>query len=133
MLAKMHSIAEENNLHVHNAVIFDPFAANDLFDIETFMSLESAFGGDERVLFNKIVQTYNAYMDVLSPLKKQPGYAVQGDISDCNLYRTSSGEIGIFDFNRCGDNNLFCDAVMQAVFEARLMDYADDLGDDSFF
>lgn len=25
----------------------------------------------------------------------------------------------MFDFNRCGD----CDAVMQGVFEARLMDY----------
>lgn len=131
MLAKMHDIAEENNLHVHNAVIFDPFAANDLFDIEAFMSLESALNDDERVLFNKIVQTYNSYMDVLSPLKKQPRYAVQGDISDCNLYRTCSGEIGIFDFNRCGDNNLFCDAVMQTVFEARLMDYADDTDDDN--
>ena len=39
-----------------------------------------------------------------------------------NLYQAASGEIGVFDFNRCGDNNLFCDAVMQAVFEARLMD-----------
>lgn len=76
-------------------------------------------------MYDKIVQKYNACMDILAPLKSQPRYAVQGDISDCNLYQTRSGEIGIFDFNRCGDNNLFCDAVMQAVFEARLMDYPD--------
>ena len=47
----------------------------------------------------------------------------------CNLFQTLSGQIGIFDFNRCGDNNLFCDAFMQAVFEARLMEYPDGAGD----
>lgn len=130
LLAKMHNISEENNLHVDNGVLFNPFEANELFDFETFQSLESALGDAERVLFHKIVQKYNAYMDILSPLKKQPKYAVQGDISDCNLYQTCSGEIGIFDFNRCGDNNLFCDLVMQAVFEARLMDYPNDANDD---
>lgn len=126
LLAKMHSISEENSLHVCSKVLFDPFTANDLFDIESFKSLESAFDDSGRVLFNRIVQKYNAYIDILSPLKKQPRYAVQGDMSDCNLYLTSSREIGIFDYNRCGDNNLFCDAVMQAVFEARLMDYPND-------
>jgi len=129
LLAKMHCIAEEHDLHVQNAVLFDPFSENDLFDFEFFLSLKSAFDGAERTLFDQIVQKYHAYMDVLSPLKERPRYAVQGDISNCNLYQTCSGEIGVFDFNRCGDNNLFCDAVMQAVFEARLMDYPDDSGD----
>ena len=54
---------------------------------------------------------------------------MQGDISDCNLYRTGDGRLGVFDFNNCGDNGLFADAVMQAVFEARLMDYPEDLED----
>ena len=36
---------------------------------------------------------------------------------------TRTGEIGVFDFNRCGDNNLYFDAVMEALFVARLMDY----------
>ena len=54
---------------------------------------------------------------------------MQGDISDCNLYRTPDGRLGIFDYNNCGDNGLFADAVMQAVFEARLMDYPEDLPD----
>lgn len=130
LLARMHSISEKNDLHVSNAVLFDPFAANDLFAAASFLSLGSAFSGGDRALFDKIVQRYGAYMEVLSPLKAQPRYAVQGDISCCNLYRTCSGELGIFDFNRCGDNNLFCDAVMQAVFEARLMDYPDGAGDD---
>ena len=62
-------------------------------------------------------------MNILSPLKECKKYAVQGDISNCNLYQNASEEIGVFDFNRSGDNILFCDAVMQAVFEARLMDY----------
>lgn len=130
LLAKMHAIAERENLHVHNEVLFDPFTRNDLFDVESFKALGSAFGGGEKALFDKIVRTYDAYMDILSPLKSEPKYAVQGDISICNLYQAGSGEIGIFDFNRCGDNNLFCDVVMQSVFEARLMDYPSDLDAD---
>lgn len=131
LLAKMHRAAEENDLHVHNKVLFDPFSSNDLFDFESFQSLKSALCGTQRALFDQIVQTYKAYMDILSPLKEQPKYAVQGDISNCNLYQTNSGELGIFDFNRCGDNNLFCDTVMQAVFEARLMDYPEGSGNDT--
>lgn len=130
LLAKMHTISEERELHVSNEVLFDPFAANDLFDFESFQSLEADLGEENRALFCRIASTYHAYMEILDPLKKQPRYAVQGDISDCNLYQTPSGEIGIFDFNRCGDNNLFCDAVMQAIFEARLMVFSDDAGDD---
>lgn len=129
LLAKMHNISEKRNLHVSSEVIFNPFSANDLFDFQSFHSLEPDISEGNRTLFRRIVQTYHAYMEILDPLKKQPKYAVQGDISDCNLYQTPSGGIGIFDFNRCGDNNLFCDAVMQAIFEARLMDYADDAGD----
>ena len=125
LLAQMHSISEKNNLHVPNKVLFDPFAANDLFDFEAFASVESFLRGKEEVLFHRIVQKYHSYMELLEPLRSLPRYAVQGDISFCNLYQTPSGEIGVFDFNRCGDNNLFCDAFMQAVFEARLMNYPD--------
>ncbi len=130
LLAKMHCISEKNDFHVSNAVMFDPFAANDLFDIDLFLSLAPAFSGGSRELFDRIVRKYDTYMEVLSPLKRQPRYAVQGDISCCNLYQTRSSEVGVFDFNRCGDNNLFCDAVMQAIYEARLMDYQDDAGDE---
>lgn len=130
LLAKMHSIAEDNNLHVYNKVLFDPFEQNELFDFETFKSLESTLKNENKVLFDKIVNKYNTYMEILSPLKKYPRYAVQGDISECNLYLTSFGKLGIFDFNRCGDNILFCDAVMQSVFEARLMDYPENKDDD---
>ena len=69
-------------------------------------------------------------IEALAPLKPQPRYAVQGDISDCNLYLTAEGDVGIFDFNRAGDNVLFCDAIMQAIFEARLMDYPEDSAED---
>lgn len=130
LLAKTHTIAEQYNLHVENDVLFNPFAHNDLFAFDAFMSLESTLEGDDKVLFDKIVDAYNSYMEVLAPLRNRPQYAVQGDISDCNLYLTKWGEVGIFDFNRSGDNILFCDAVMQAIFEARLMDYPENKQDD---
>ena len=130
LLAKTHTIAEQYNLHIENDVLFNPFAHNDLFAFDAFMSLGSTLEGDDKVLFDKIVDAYNSYMEVLAPLRNRPQYAVQGDISDCNLYLTKWGEVGIFDFNRSGDNILFCDAVMQAIFEARLMDYPENKQDD---
>ena len=130
LLAKTHTIAEQYNLHIENDVLFNPFAHNDLFAFDAFMSLGSTLEGDDKVLFDKIVDAYNSYMEVLAPLRNRPQYAVQGDISDCNLYLTKWGEVGIFDFNRSGDNVLFCDAVMQAIFEARLMDYPENREDD---
>ena len=125
-LAKTHTIAEQHNLHVENDVLFNPFEQNDLFAFDEFFSLKPFLEGDDKVVFDKIVDIYNSYMDVLAPLRNRSKYAVQGDISDCNLYLTQKGEVGIFDFNRCGDNILFCDAVMQAIFEARLMNYPED-------
>ena len=123
LLARMHTIAESNELHINNGVLFDPFAHNDLLAYDIFLDLEASLEGEDKVLFDKIVDKYNQYMDVLEPLKKYPRYAVQGDISNCNLYLAPSGEVGVFDFNRAGDNNLFCDAAMQAIYEARRMDY----------
>lgn len=130
LLAKMHTISERNHLHVKNPVLFDPFSSNDLFAYEDFKALGDSLEGKSKQLYEQIVERYTAYMDILSPLKESPRYAVQGDISDCNLFLTPSGEIGIFDFNRCGDNRLFCDAAMQAVFEARLMIYPENITDD---
>jgi len=130
LLAKMHGISEEKGLHLQNEVLFDPFAANDLFAYDAFLTLGPSLEGEDKVLFEKIVDRYNMYMNALAPLRDRPRYAVQGDISDCNLYLDPQGKIGVFDFNRSGDNVLFCDAVMQAVFEARLMDYPENVGTD---
>lgn len=123
LLAQTHTIAQRHNAHVHNAVLFAPFRPNDLFFFDRFEGMCSSFQGAAYSLSQRIVETYHQYMEILSPLRAEPRYAVQGDISNCNLYRTSTGQVGLFDFNRCGDNNLYCDAVMQAIFEARLMDY----------
>lgn len=123
LLARMHNIAEKQEFHVENAVLFDPFEKNDLFSFADFKSIGEKVTGEDQVLFQKIVDKYEEYMELLSPLRLEPRFAVQGDISDCNLYQSKDGTLGIFDFNRCGDNNLYCDAVMQAVFEARLMEY----------
>lgn len=123
LLAKTHDIAERFRAHLDNAVLFDPFQENDLFFYSQFETICRSLDGEEKSLSERIAAKYHEYMCVLSPLKSEPRYAVQGDISDCNLYQNGNGEIGMFDFNCSGDNNLFCDAVMQAIFEARLMDY----------
>ena len=92
--------------------------------------MESFLSGQNKIIFDKITDKYNSYMELLTPLKHRTKYAVQGDISENNLFVTQSGEIGLFDFNRAGDNILFCDAVMQAVFYSRLMDYPENIGKD---
>lgn len=125
LMAKTHNIAERNDLHVKNRVLFNPFEKNDLFAFDDFMSMENALHGEDKALFDRITDKYNLYMEILAPLREYPKYAVQGDMSCCNLFFTAEGELGVFDFNRCGDNILFCDAVMQALFVARLMDYPD--------
>ncbi len=124
LLARMHQIAQAEDLHVDNEVLFDPFDTNDLFDFERFMSIGSGLSGEALELHWEIIELYQKHLACLDDLKKRPRYAVQGDISDCNLFRSEKGELGVFDFNRSGDNILYCDAMMQAIFEARLMDYA---------
>lgn len=123
LLARTHAIAKKYNVHVENKVLFDAFDENDLFSVNAFYALKDQIRDEDKTLFQSIMEKYREYMKILEPLKKEPRYAVQGDISICNLYLTANGDLGIFDFNRCGDNYLFCDAVMQGVFEARLMDY----------
>lgn len=126
LLARTHNIAERFNAHVEADVLFDPFKLNDLFTVPEFDKVIPQEDSELREVSQKIMSLYNEYMEKLSPLKAEPSYAVQGDISDCNLYRTKDGGIGLFDFNNSGDCNLFCDAFMQAVFEARLMDYSEE-------
>ena len=127
LLARMHSIAEANDCHVDCEVLFDPLAPNDLFFYESFVKRKERLLEIDRDLYNSIVKKHDELISRIAPLGRETRYAVQGDISDCNLYRTEDGRIGVFDFNRCGDNSLFFDAVMQAVFESRLMDYPEEL------
>lgn len=131
LLAKMHNIAEKYNFTVDYDVLFDPFKENDLFSFEEFKSVYNGVGESDRALHQRISDKYSEYMKILSPLKNEPRYAVQSDISNCNLYKAENGDIGVFDFNNCGNNNLYCDAVMQSVFEARLMDYSEEYSDNS--
>ena len=123
MLAKMHNLSEHGDCHVDCPVIFDPFSENDLFSFKAFTDLRDSFTGADAERFERICEAYEKHMEALAPLRSRPKYAVQGDISDCNMFLTAGGELGIYDFNRCGDNVLFCDAVMQGVFESRLMEY----------
>lgn len=123
LLAHTHNIAQRDDLHVDCPVLFDIFAEwNDLFSFSKFEALHGKFADGDAALFERIIKAYRRRMAALDVLRGRRRYAVQGDISQCNLFMTAQGDIGMFDFNRCGDNILFCDAVMQAVFEARLMD-----------
>lgn len=127
LLGLSHNISERDNCHVPGPVLFDPFGENDLFSYERFAALQGAFTGEDGDRFDRITQAYERHMAALAPLRDRPRYAVQGDLSDCNLFRAPNGQVGMFDFNRCGDNILFCDAIMEGVFEARLMDYGQEL------
>lgn len=127
LLAQMHNIAEAGELHVKNGVLFDPLSENDLFSFQDFQKQKDFMLSVDEPLYNDIVKEHDRLFQKIRVFENEPRYAVQGDISDCNLYQTADGEVGIFDFNRCGDNVLYYDAVMQAIFEARLMDYPEEL------
>ena len=127
LLARMHNTAEANDFHVNCEVLFDPLAPNDLFFYESFEKKKERLLGIDSDLYYSIVKKHEELISHITPLGREKRYAVQGDISDCNLYRTEDGRMGVFDFNRCGDNSFFFDAVMQAVFESRLMDYPEEL------
>jgi Ser/Thr protein kinase RdoA (MazF antagonist) len=130
LLAQTHNVSEEDNCHVKNRVLFDPFSENELFHVIDFMKLRHLIDDKNIGQFDRICKKYYRRMEALSPLQYKKKYAVQGDISDCNLFMTEAGDIGLFDFNNCGDAVLFCDAIMQGVFLARLMDYDKDLTDE---
>lgn len=130
LLAKMHNISEKNNCHVCAKVLFDPMTRNDLFGFEEFKSLEDRLIAVDPDLYKNITDKYDEYMKIISAVGGEPRFAVQGDISLCNTYIANDGKIGIFDFNWCGDNNLYFDAIMQAIFEAWLMDYPESYGGD---
>ncbi len=129
LLARMHHIAEAENAHVDGPVLFDPLGRNDLFRFSLFTDLGDFLRETDAALYGEILRRHGLLRERIRVLEQAPRYAVQGDISDCNLYRTPDGRLGIFDYNNCGDNGLFADAVMQAVFEARLMDYPDGMED----
>ena len=127
LLAETHNIAEQADYHVWGDVLFDPLDRNELFSFEEFNAHKEKLIAIDSKLYHSIVQEHAGLVQHLVPFAAEPRYAVQGDLSDCNLYRTQDGRLGVFDFNRCGDNNLYFDAVMQAIFEARLMDYPEEL------
>lgn len=129
-LARTHDISEKNDCHVKNEVIFDFFAANDLFDVDEFRGLAGKLPEKEKERAVKLIHFADDIYAKLAPIRFRPKYAVQGDISDCNTYLTPDGNIGFFDYNCAGENILFADAVMQGWFEAHLMDYGTELTDE---
>lgn len=126
LLAQMHNVSEKMNLHVYDKVLFNPLLPNDLFDISIFSGNKEILRSIEPSLYDEIEAITDSYLRKIEIFKDEAQYAVQGDISLCNLYITVEGEIGVFDYNNSGDNVLFFDVIMEAVFESRLMDYKDE-------
>lgn len=126
LLAKTHCISKTNELHISYPVLFNPFEENDLFFIDEFKAIKDSLNKENLNIFHEIISLYEAYMTRLNFLKFEPKYAVQGDFSQENLYLTEDGDLGVIDFNRAGDNYLFCDSIMQGVFISRLMDYEEE-------
>ena len=125
LLAKMHDISERENLRLGMKTLFDPLDRNDLFDLSVFTENKDKLRGIAPGLYDEIEKLRDFCMEKIAVFGNEPRYAVQGDISDCNLY-ISGGRLGVFDFNNSGDNVLFYDAAMQAIFEATLMDYTEE-------
>lgn len=125
LLGKMHNISEQADMHLHTKTMFDPFDKNELFDISVFFENKDKLRLIDTALYDDIANITNSYLKKISIFKSEIRYAVQGDISLCNLYISSKGQLGVFDYNNSGDNILFFDAAMQAFFEATLMDYKD--------
>lgn len=126
LLAQMHNVSEKMNLHVYDKVMFNPLLRNELFDISVFSENKEILRAIEPSLCDEIESITDIYLRKIEIFKEETQYAVQRDISLCNLYITVDGKMGVFDYNNSGDNVLFYDAIMQAVFESRLMDYKDD-------
>ncbi len=129
LLARMHNIAETSDFHVQSKVIFDPLKENDLFSFEDFTVNKDYLVTIDKALYNNIIREHQLLLLQVQSLRKESKYAVQGDISINNLYRTASGNIGVFDFNLCGDNVLYFDSIMQAIYIARLMVYPKNLSE----
>ena len=123
LLARAHTVSERGGCHVEGRVLFDPFQETDLFSLEEFEALLSALHGENRRLAEGIAARGRELLSRLSPFRSLPRCAVQGDLADCNLFLTPEGEPGMFDFNNCGDNAPYLDAVMHGVYIARLMEY----------
>ena len=128
LLAQTHNISESGNCHVNFRVLFNPLEENDLFfTLREFREITEDLSSEYNAMKEKILNEYERRMEQLKPMEKYARFAVQGDFSDCNMFIDEEGKVGLFDFNNCGDNYLFADAVMQAYFISHLMEYSQEL------
>lgn len=122
MPGEMTLVTEADGCHVAQPVIFDPLAENDLMDPEVFRELLPRLSEPQRRQGEAILHQQEALMQSLAPLARRPRYAVQGDMSNCNLYRTPAGGLGCYDYNNCGNNTLLGDMALEAYLVCRLLD-----------
>lgn len=118
-----HNLAEKNDLHIPLGTLFGCVEGNELFDIHLPEQLLSLVSEADKPRLARLTQALQRHLDTLAPLANAPRYAVQGDMSENNLYLTCDNRLGLFDYNHAGDACLLVDAVVQAHFLSRLMDY----------
>jgi len=118
-----HNLAEKHDLHIPLGTLFGCMEDNELFDIHLPERLLSLVSEADKPRLARLTESLQRHLDTLAPLANAPRYAVQGDMSCNNLYLTSDNRLGLFDYNHAGDACLLVDAVAQAHFLSRLMDY----------
>ncbi len=131
MLARAHNIAAWDDCHVNGKTLFNALDRNDLFSYAYFVALKQRFAGEGSELFAEIQERGAKRLRGIERLRVRKMYATQGDVSDCNLFQTPDGQIGMFDFNNCGDNYLLSDAILEGIFVARLMDYVEPITEEA--
>ncbi len=119
-----HHLAEKHDLHIPLGTLFGSMEDNELFDLHLPEKLLSQVIEADKPRLARITEALQRHLDTLAPLAHARRYAVQGDMSCNNLYLTSGNRLGLFDYNHAGDACLLVDAVVQAYFLSRLMDYA---------
>lgn len=136
LMATMHNISQEKNLHIQRNTIWDLF--DETKDISRGYKAFCDYRNNQKYnfalydikLYEKII---NLYKKRLSKLKivwnKLPKYATQGDYSINNLVYKNDRIDGIFDYNIAGDEILVSDMIIEGLLVSYEMDLDDSLTD----
>lgn len=137
LMAKMHTISQENNCHIRGNTIWNIFC--DKSDIsrgfKSFCEYRHNSDYDWSLyntdLYQSIIDLYEQRLSRLKSIwHKLPCYATQGDYSINNLAFKDGRVKGIFDYNIAGDEALVSDMIIEGLFVSYEMDLDNCLIDD---
>lgn len=138
IMARMHTVSEENNCHIELQTIWDFFDLNtDIMQgyrlyVSLYEQYQACLPGIHWAKWKEIERIYLKKKDHLRTIWHQlPKYAVQGDFSTNNVIVDAAGAIlGLIDFNIAGDEVLVNDLITQGIFICYIMDLDKGLKDD---